>query len=431
MSFEQIHPYMTPTMALQESARCLFCYDAPCIQACPTGIDIPLFIRQIQSGNLTGSARTIYEANYFGNSCGKVCPTEVLCEGACVYNHRQEKPIEIGRLQSYAARHALSENQQLFEPAPTDKPFRVAVIGAGPAGIACACELRRAGGQVDVFEARDLPGGLALHGCAPYKMTNDDVLQEIYWLQKQFGFQLHTSHPIRGEDAWQRLEANYDAIFLGLGLGPTNPSALPGATLPQVIGATEYIARVKVSPKEVWTGKNVMVIGGGNTATDAATEAMKLGASSVTLIYRRSRTQLKAYPFEFAFAKTNGVSSLFNTLPVAILGEDQVSGIRLAQTREEGGRLLTINETAYELPCDMVIMATGQDNMQHIYGEISRLRQTDIRVDSISGQINDSNYFAGGDFVNGGAEVVHAVAAGKSAATGMLAYLSARPDSHQ
>ncbi len=430
MAFEQIHPYMHPTMALQESARCLFCYDAPCVQACPTGIDIPLFIRQIQSGNLRGAAATIYQANYFGNSCGKVCPTEVLCEGACVYNHQQEKPIEIGRLQSYASRDAVAGKQVLFSPKKTNKPSRIAIIGAGPAGISCACELRLAGHSVDVFEARDFAGGLALYGCAPYKITNEDVLQEISWLQAQFGFTLHTAHRIQGLSAWQALEADYDAIFLGLGLGNTNPSALPGASLPQVIGATEYIERVNISPQELWTGQRVVVIGGGNTATDAATEAIKLGAASVTLIYRRTKAALKAYPFEFAFAKTNGVGSLFQTIPLAILGEDSVTGIRLAETREENGQLISLPETAFDLPCDMVILATGQDNMRHIFHEIPRLRHNAIGIHPDTGQINDTPYFAGGDFVNGGAEVVHAVAAGKSAAAGILTYLAGQANPH-
>ena len=180
--FGQIKPYMNPTMAYYESSRCLFCYDAPCVKACPTSIDIPLFIRQIHTGNLDGAARTIYDSNYFGNICGKVCPTEVLCEGACVYNLQEVKPIEIGRLQSFATSRAIERNRKLYEPAPPNG-HKVAVIGAGPASISCACELRMRGYEVDIFEALNHPSGLALYGCAPYKVTNNDVLGEIIYLQ--------------------------------------------------------------------------------------------------------------------------------------------------------------------------------------------------------------------------------------------------------
>ena len=213
-SFEQIKPYMNPTMAYYESSRCLYCYDAPCIQACPTEIDIPLFIRQINTGNVEGAAKTIYDANYFGNICGKVCPTKVLCEGACVYNHQNVKPIEIGRLQSYATAQIVKENKVLYNPGPSNGK-KVAVIGAGPAGISCACELRLLGYEVDIFEAKAHPSGLAIYGCAPYKVTNDDILNEIAFLKAQFQFNIHYNHSIQSKETLKKLEADYDAIFLG------------------------------------------------------------------------------------------------------------------------------------------------------------------------------------------------------------------------
>ena len=203
-------------MAYYESSRCLFCYDAPCVKACPTGIDIPLFIKQIHTENLTGAARTIYSSNYFGHICGKVCPTEVLCEGACVYNEQDVKPIEIGRLQSHAAMDAIQSKKTLFQLGAKSQ-FKVAVVGAGPAGIACACELSLLGHEVKVFEKNVIPSGLALHGTAPYKISNEDVIDEVNYLQEQFGFSICYDSCIDTREELEQLEADYDAIFLGVG----------------------------------------------------------------------------------------------------------------------------------------------------------------------------------------------------------------------
>ncbi len=194
-NFAQKTPLMNSTEAYYESSRCLFCYDAPCMHACPTGIDIPLFIKQIHTDNLTGAAKTIYDSNWLGNACGTVCPTAVLCEGACVYNHQDVPPIQIGRLQNYATAKAMSQNQKLYEPGKSNGR-KVAVIGAGPAGIACACELRILGYEVDIFEAKDKPSGLTVYGTAPYKITNEEALDEIDYLQNQLGFTIKYSSPI-------------------------------------------------------------------------------------------------------------------------------------------------------------------------------------------------------------------------------------------
>src|SRR5437870_489240 len=216
-NFAQIKPLMNDTEAYYEGSRCLFCYDAPCVNACPTGIDIPLFIRQINVKNDLGAAKTIYDSNYFGYACGKVCPTEVLCEGACVYNNQDVKPIEIGRLQSYATGKAIRTNKKLFITGKSNGK-KVAVIGAGPAGISCACELRMFGFDVDVFEAKQKPSGLTVHGVAPYKITNEDALDEMAYLEKQFGYQVHYNKSIQSKDDIVRLEKNYAAIFIGIGL---------------------------------------------------------------------------------------------------------------------------------------------------------------------------------------------------------------------
>ena len=217
---------MNDTEAAYESARCLFCYDAPCINACPTSIDIPLFIRQINTGNINGAAKTIYGANHVGNACGKVCPTEVLCEGACVYNHQDVKPIEIGKLQNYATNHVIDNNIGLFQKAALNN-HKVAVIGAGPGGISCACELSMHGYQVTIFEAKSEGTGLILHGVAPYKITNKESLDEITYLQNQFGFDIQYDRVIETKEDIEMIESQYDAVYLGIGVGNSNSISLP------------------------------------------------------------------------------------------------------------------------------------------------------------------------------------------------------------
>lgn len=423
--FEQIKPYMNPTMAYYESSRCLFCYDAPCVKACPTGIDIPLFIRQINTQNVEGAASTIYSANYFGNICGKVCPTEVLCEGACVYNHQNVKPIEIGRLQSFATASVIQAEKQLFRPAP-DNGKKIAVVGAGPSGIACACELRTHGYEVTVFEAKNQPSGLALYGCAPYKITNQDVLEEVAWLQQQFGFQIQYGQAIQTPEQWRMLENTYDAIFLGTGLGKTRALKIPGENLENCLGATEFIEQVKLNPLKVKVGRKVVVIGGGNTAMDAASESARLGAEEVTLAYRRSKAGMGAYEFEYELAKAVGVKGLFNAAPVAILGDQRVEGVRLIKTQETQGKVEVIPGSEFEVACDAVILATGQSKMTELFAQITGLHADDqgrIVVNPASRQTSHPKYFAGGDAVNGGAEVVNAAAEGKAAAKGIHEFL--------
>ena len=425
-SFGQIKPYMNATMAYYESSRCLFCYDAPCVQACPTGIDIPLFIRQIHTGNLNGAARTIYDSNYFGNICGKVCPTEVLCEGACVYNLQEVKPIEIGRLQSYATSRAIGQGRRLYELAPANG-HKVAVIGAGPASLSCACELRQMGYEVDVFEAKSHPSGLALYGCAPYKVTNEDVLEEIAYLQDQFQFRIHYNRPIQTKEQIAELERNYAAIMLGIGLGHTQTLDIEGEALGNCIGATEFIEQVKLLPLTVEVGRRVIVIGGGNTAMDAASESARLGAEAVTVAYRRSKEEMKAYAFEYELARSAGVMGLFNAAPLAILGEEKVSGVRFIKTRTEAGKMRPVPDSEFEVSCDMVILATGQSKRSaflDLAGSLDRDERGCIKVNPQYFQTSRPQYFAAGDAVNGGAEVVNAAAEGKLAARGIDKYVS-------
>ncbi len=229
-NFKQKKPLMNQTEAFTESSRCLFCYDAPCMHACPTHIDIPLFIKQIHTGNVDGAAETIYDMNWMGNACGKVCPTQVLCEGACVLNHAHVKPIEIGRLQNFATNTVIKSNKQLYKKGAANGK-KVAIVGAGPAGISCACELCVLGYEVDIYDTNYKPSGLTVHGTAPYKITNEEALNEIDYLQNQFGFTIHYGTTIETDEQLRNLEANYSAIFLGVGLGPTAPLRLNGENL--------------------------------------------------------------------------------------------------------------------------------------------------------------------------------------------------------
>ena len=425
-NFAQLKPNMNRTEALYESSRCLFCFDAPCIKACPSGIDIPQFIRQINSGNDTGAARTIYEANYFGNACGKVCPTEVLCEGACVYNLQNVKPIEIGRLQSYATTKVIESGKKLFAPGAAIGKS-VAVIGAGPAGISAACELRALGYAVDVFEAKAQPSGLTVYGVAPYKITNEETLAEMAYLQAQFGYAVHFNSPINSREELIDLENKYDAIFLGIGLGRTNKLGLPGEDKINCTGAAEFIAELRQHHHGVAVGRKVIVLGGGNTAMDAASESSRLGAESVLLAYRRGKEEMGAYNFEYDLAKGVGVKGLFNVAPLEIVGNGYVSGVKFIRTETKDGKVSEIVGSEFVEPCDMVIKATGQAKQTEFLSLIPNLKLDDkgrIVANAHTGQTSNPKYFASGDAWNGGAEVVNAAAEAKLTARGIHAYLS-------
>jgi dihydropyrimidine dehydrogenase (NAD+) subunit PreT len=424
-NFEPIKPLMNDTQAYYESSRCLFCYDAPCVNACPTHIDIPLFIRQINSENVTGSAKTIYDSNYFGNVCGKVCPTEVLCEGACVYNLQEVKPIEIGRLQSYATTNAIKQNTKLFIPGkPVGK--KVAVIGSGPAGISCACELRKSGYEVDIYEEKEFPSGLTLYGVAPYKITNEEALEEINYLQNQFGFKIKCNSPVKSKEDFSELEKNYDTIFLGIGLGETTSIKIKGEELENCIGAVEFISELRIEQYKTKVGKKVIVLGGGNTAMDAASEAARMGAEKVILAYRRSKKEMGAYEFEYELAKSVGVEGMFNVSPVEIIGNGKVEGVKFVRTEIINGRLKEEKDKEFIEQCDMVIRATGQAKQENVLRNITGIKLDEkgrVITDSKTYQTNNPKYFAAGDVYNGGIEVVNAVAEAKNAAKGIENYL--------
>jgi glutamate synthase (NADPH/NADH) small chain len=424
-NFKQKKPLMNETEAHYESSRCLFCYDAPCIQACPTHIDIPLFIKQIQTDNITGSAKTIFDSNWLGNACGVVCPTGVLCEGACVYNHQDVPPIQIGRLQNFATNKLIEAKTSIFNPGKSNGK-KVAVIGSGPAGIAAACELRTLGYEVDIFEAKEKPSGLTVYGIAPYKITNEEVLKEVEYLQDQLGFTINYNTPITSKHQLKKLENEYHAIFIGVGLGITATLKLEGEEIKGVIGAVEFIEELRMHHHKIKVPNKVVVIGGGNTAMDAASEAARMGARKTVLAYRKSKEQMGAYGFEYDLAISAGVDSLFNATPIAIVGKTKVEGVKFAKTEMVDGKLETKMNNVFIVKCDMVIKATGQSKQGSLYELIDQLTidsKTRITVDKESFQTSNPKYFAGGDAVNGGAEVVNAAYEGKMAAQGIHNWL--------
>jgi len=425
-NFAQKKPLMNDTEAFYESSRCLFCYDAPCMNACPTHIDVPLFIKQINTGNVIGAAETIFEANWLGNACGVVCPTTELCEGSCVYDNQNVPVIQIGRLQNFATTKAMSQQAKLFAPG-TPNGKNVAIIGAGPAGLACACELTTMGYTVDIYEAKSKPSGLTVYGIAPYKITNEEVLDEIAYLQNQLGFNIHYNKAIETKGQLDDLEKNYDAIFLSVGIGPTRQLGLVGEDKDGVIGAVEFIEELRMRQHHISVPDKVVVIGGGNTAMDAASESAKMGAKQVSLVYRRGRESMGAYSFEYDYAISTGVDSVFNATPIQILGNGKVEGVKFIKTKVVDGKLANIKGSEFVIECGLVIKATGQAKQGEFLSLIDGLeldRKNRITVDPQSYQSTNPNYFAGGDAVNGGAEVVNGAYEGKMAAQGIDRYLN-------
>ncbi|NOY46898.1 MAG: FAD-dependent oxidoreductase [Chlorobi bacterium] len=426
LNFKQKKPLMNDTEAYYEASRCLFCYDAPCIQACPTHIDIPLFIKQIHTNNVTGASKTIFDSNWLGNACGVVCPTGVLCEGACVYNHQDIPPIQIGRLQNYATNKTIDAKKEIFKIGKSNGK-KIAIIGAGPAGIACACEARTLGFEVDIFEAKDKPSGLMVYGIAPYKITNEEVLKEVEYLQKQLQFNIKYNSAITSKEQLKQMENDYDAIFLGVGLGKTRMLELGGEDKKGVIGAVEFIEDLRMKHHELKVPKKVVVIGGGNTAMDAASEAARMGARKTVLAYRNSKEKMKAYGFEYDLAISAGVDSLFNVTPLSIVGNGKVEGVKFAKTETVEGKLQTNMNNTFIVRCDLVIKATGQAKQGNFYDLIDDLdagNNAIIKVNNETFQTSNPKYFAGGDAINGGAEVVNAAYDGKMAAQGIHQWLN-------
>ena len=365
-NFAEISPAMTKRQAAIEASRCLYCFDAPCTIACPTHIDVPAFIKKIFTGNLRGSAREILSANILGHSCGRVCPTEVLCEGACVMHEKGESPIEIGRLQRYAVDFVLTNHIALFSPG-TPNGKRVACIGSGPASLACAAELAKYGYEVTVYDRHALPGGLNTYGIAAYKTRASDSLRETE-LVKQLGVKFSQNVEVGRDILLADLEKQFDAIFIGVGLGETSALHLPGEELHGVYGAIEFIEKTKVQPfGQIEIGRRVACIGAGNTAIDVVTAARRLGAETVYLLYRRGESDMPAFVYEYELAKQDAVVFLWQTQPVRVLGEQGVvTGLECVRTEfgppdPKGLRTpLPIPGTEFHLEVEMVVRAVGQ-----------------------------------------------------------------------
>jgi dihydropyrimidine dehydrogenase (NAD+) subunit PreT len=439
-NFAEINPAMSPAEAGVEANRCLYCYDAPCMHACPTHIDVPSFIKKIASGNLTGSARVIFDANPIGATCARVCPVDVLCEGACVEKTLLKKPIEIGRLQRFATDHALLSDKQLFDKRESNGKS-VGIVGSGPAGLSCAMYLARLGYDVTVYERREKPGGLDTYGMAEYKMSQTVSLAEVEQIAKLgVKFLLNTeigpasSPPYEGGVAaasadgvvlpnsfqtvsFSDLEEWHDAIFLGVGLGETNKLDIPGEDLNGVFDALDFIERIKTRDwRSIPLGKTVAVIGAGNTAIDAVTQAKRLGAEKVILVYRRTEKDASAYDYELELARKDGVEFLWQAAPIGILSDSDYTNVTGLQCERTDGSL-----KLFDIPCDMVIKAVGQQKMRSFFETVANI-DTDEKGRVVVGenmQTSNSKVFAGGDCANGGAEAVDASQMGKLAAQGI------------
>jgi glutamate synthase (NADPH/NADH) small chain len=420
--FPELHPALDAQSALAEANRCLYCFDAPCTAACPTHIDVPRFIKKIAGGNLRGSALTILESNILGLSCARVCPVDVLCEGSCVLLHFNRKPIEIGRLQRYAMDRFYEEPPRL--PAlETHAAGRVACVGGGPASLACAAELRRRGCAVTVFDNRAYPGGLNTFGVAEYKLRPVDSLREVEMV-RSLGVEFRRAE-VGTKVTLEELERDYDFIFVGVGLGAMERLGIPGEDSHGVVDALRFIERYKTMP-DFRPGRRVIVIGGGNTAIDAANAAKRLGAEEVHLFYRRTEQQMPAFAYEYDHSKAEGVLFHWLAQPVEVVARDgQATAVKFVETRlsepDATGRRRPepIPGTEFAIECDMVIPALGQTRLAGLVPGI-RMERGTIVVDRATGRTSNPRYFAGGDCVNGGREVVDAVADGKRAALGIL-----------
>ncbi len=429
--FADLHPPFDRQAAVPEANRCLYCFDAPCTSACPTHIDVPRFIKKIASGNLSGSARTILDANILGASCARACPVEVLCEGACVMHGYNKQPIQIARLQRFAMDSLYQSGASLpFEPGD-ETGLSVALVGAGPASLACAAELRRRGIRAHIYDARQLPGGLNTYGIAEYKLPLVESLREIDMLS-QLGVDFSFGATIDAVKL-EELEQKHDAVFLGIGLGAIHQMGIAGETLAGVTNALDLIAGYK-SGTLTTVPARVIVVGAGNTAIDAAIASVRLGAADVTIVYRRGPEQMSAFAFEYEHARNEGVKFLWHVQPTSIQGDTSVNGLVLTKLLPaEDASLVPQAGSEFLLEADLIVMSIGQStHAGFLSGEPGsknakvQLDRGRILIDRATGQTSNPKFFAGGDCTNGGREVVDAVADGKRAGVGIAAWLEGR-----
>ena len=421
-NFSDAHPPLTSVQALIEAERCYYCFDAPCVAACPTGIDVPSFIRRIAEGNERGAAQAILDANVFGGMCARVCPTEVLCEQACVRNTNEDKPVEIGLLQRHATdAYFKSSGRPLFARAASTGR-RIAVVGAGPAGLSCAHRLAMLGHDVVVFEARPKPGGLNEYGLATYKTVDDFAQKEIAWLLSIGGIDMRYGQALGEQVTLERLSADYHAVFLGMGLAGVNALGVANEHVDGIGNAVEFIAGLRQATDyaAVPVGKRVVVLGGGMTAVDAAVQSRKLGAEEVTIVYRRDQQRMPASKDERDWAQLNGVTIRTWSVPKALdMVMGRVQGVTFAGVQDVAGRLEATGRH-WSIEADTVLKAIGQTLVLADPGLATlALRSGRIAVDEL-GRTSLAGVWAGGDCTFGGKDLtVEAVEHGKIAAHGI------------
>ena len=420
-NFSDLHPPYDAHEALVAADRCYFCHDAPCVTACPTSIDIPLFIRQIATGTPEAAAKTILDQNILGGMCARVCPTETLCEEACVREAAEGKPVEIGRLQRHATDTLMTKGSHPYSrPASTGKS--VAVVGAGPAGLACAHRLAMYGHSVIIYEAREKGGGLNEFGIAAYKTTNDFAQRELDWLLKIGGIDIRYGVSLGSEITLESLRADHDAVFLGMGLSGVNALSLEGEDKENVEDAVAFIADLRQATDltQLPIGRPVVIVGGGMTAIDAGVQARLIGAEEVTIVYRRGQNAMPASKFEQDLAQQKGVRLICNAAPVGIEGNGSLTGVVFAYTEVRDGKLVTTDET-FTLPADQLFKAIGQT-----LGALPDGLERDGRKIAVAGAGRTSveGVWAGGDCAAGGDDLtVTAVAEGRDAAEDIQATL--------
>lgn len=415
-NFSDLHAPLDSHEALVAADRCYFCHDAPCMTACPTSIDIPMFIRQISTGNPLGSAHTIFDQNILGGMCARVCPTETLCEQACVRNTAEHRPVEIGRLQRYATDIAMEQNAQFYQRAePTGKT--IAVVGAGPAGLACAHGLAVKGHDVVIYDAREKAGGLNEYGIASYKATENFAQREVDYVLSVGGIDVRHGQMLGRDFSLADLTSRHDAVFLAMGLAGVNALRAEGETLEGVSDAVDFIAHLRQSPDKaaIPIGRRIVVIGGGMTAVDAAVQAKLLGAEEVTICYRRGKEHMNASEFEQDLASANGVAIRHWLQPKRVVARDgKVAGIELEYTELRDGKLTGTGELGV-IAADQIFKAIGQTFEADGLGSL-QLEGGRIRVDA-DGRTSIDGVWAGGDCVAGGEDLtVTAVAQGRDAA---------------
>jgi len=424
-NFVDVAPPLTPHEARVAADRCYFCHDAPCITACPTSIDIPLFIRQIATETPDAAAMTIFHANIFGGMCARVCPTETLCEGACVRMEAEGKPVEIGALQRFATDGLMARGSHPFKRAPSTGK-RVAVVGAGPAGLSCAHRLAAKGHDVTIFDARPKPGGLNEYGIASYKAVDGFAQAEVDWLLGIGGIQIRHEQRLGEQISLDGLKAEYDAVFLGMGLAGVNALRAQGEDRRNVLDAVSFIRDLRQATDlaALPIGRDVVVIGGGMTAVDAAVQARLLGAENVSIVYRRDQSRMGASRHEQDHATANGVRIICNAAPVAVHGNGSVVEVEFCYTTD-GPSGLTLTDNRFRLKADQVFRAIGQ-RLQGVPEEL-KLQNGKIAITG-PGRTSLGGVWAGGDCATGGDDLtVTAVAQGRDAAEDMDALLTGRP----